>query len=385
MTKRKTKKINREITFQQFQNKLSKIINSKNAIEIKKENLEQLFIQYTNNNKFNKYYSQFKPFGKDIRGKSGAIVGLYTGKDKMVGKFNKYPRNQKLIKINNDCLNIHFTYNEILINTILKAPKLFNNKITDNENQLLTKHILKNYDNGIGNNDIFIITPQIGLMKNNEYYTNFKNILLKNHIPLIKENPNMTIYYDTFITDLFTNYLKTLNILQKKIGYVNTDHKSANIFIKKIIPNNNKINNTLKKEGFIIDIRLLISDLDKAIVNLPRFKTSINTSAFKKKLSMKLIKNTRYTCEKNIQCDKYTMYDLDILSIFTEILILFHKNNINNMPKFLSLFMKCLNMSDKDFKILEKIIKNSIIIKKAKNIRLPHIYFIVGKFCKYIK
>ena len=133
MTKRKTKKINREITFQQFQNKLSKIINSKNAIEIKKENLEQLFIQYTNNNKFNKYYSQFKPFGKDIRGKSGAIVGLYTGKDKMVGKFNKYPRNQKLIKINNDCLNIHFTYNEILINTILKAPKLFNNKITDNE------------------------------------------------------------------------------------------------------------------------------------------------------------------------------------------------------------------------------------------------------------
>lgn len=109
---------------------------------------------------------------------------------------------------------------------------------------------------------------KIGIDYNNKLLTNLFEILINNHIPILKKaikNNDLKILeiYNKFIVSLLSDYSRVLLVLQKYINYINTDVKLNNVFIKSV-KNENPLYNKLRDQGFLIDFIVIVADLDKS-------------------------------------------------------------------------------------------------------------------------
>ena len=274
---------------------IKKLLNSsKNSDIIFKYLLEEL----NNKTKYFYYLKKFKNNKDIVSGASGAIVGNYD-KNNII-KLNIFKKNiNPKFKFDNklNCLKIYYHYNEIIINLLLSnisffLPKKFKNtKSGILKIKNINKYILKIIDYGIYNNNTFLLNKKIGFKNENFYYTNINQIFLNNYIPLLKnailsKNDNKTVSaFCYFINLILNDYFEVLKFLNEHFGFIHTDLKLENIFIKK---SNKYLNNKsihiqhLKSKGFIINYIPLVSDLDKCLINYQQVKNNLSENNLSK-------------------------------------------------------------------------------------------------------
>ena len=384
--------------------KLADIINGNIDNEEKTYHIKEYFKFLIDNNKSKEYEKHFVSFSKKKQGRSGAVIGYLDNNPNIVVKKNTYSRiNINSIIKYNKCLFLNEKFNELVINNILSKPQLFE-KFTKKELKLYNRYILKIKDSYISdkgsNKGVYLLFPLIGYQYENFNHTNLEDILIHNHLPIIKEmiikNDTKSLnLYDNFLSDyIFVPYIKTLKILQNKFKYVNSDLKLDNIFIKKTKNNNSKYNK-LRLMGIIVDIIPLFADFDKVSVTVNDLKIISTTSNFKKifmYLSNDIIGKVRHKCKTDIGielCNKFSIYDFDLLTILFSIYITIYQTELKYKVKIIEtldhlkkLFIKHLKLSDSDFQSIIKIIRSSSIKKNTRISFHMHIGWKLKSFCK---
>jgi hypothetical protein len=360
--------------------------------------VSQLHNYYKNNidnETFAKYYNSFIPFGKNKQGKSGSVVGYLDNDDNKIIKFYYYKTNEnKLImhQNNNNCLTVDNKINEILMNVIISNIQYFP-KITSKEVNLVKKHTLTIDKYCLSDKGSFIIMNKIGIDYNNKFLTNLFEILIDNHIPILKKaikNNDIEILkiYNKFIISLLSDYAKVLLVLQKYINYINTDVKLNNVFVKSV-KNKNSLYNKLRDYGFLIDFIVIVADLDKSfcyinnIQIISKNEQHFFTKIILKKFNLNLLTDTRHICNYNFNdnCGKISLKELDMLTFIINLyaLYLYNLKTLDFFGEVNEHLINDLNMTKENFNLLLKIISKNmiyytqkidtaIIIKKVLNV-----------------
>ena len=316
------------------------------------ENINNFFIKIQSNN-FIKYKKQFKSFDKKKLGKSGSIIGIINN-NKIMKHTIINNKIKKYVKIsNNTCIKIIFPLNEIYINIILNhLPKLFKYKKLEK----YKNNFIKIYDYGIYNNNIFIISEKIGF----ENINNLNDIFRNNYIPkllyFIKNNKyELLRLLIKFIVEKIEDYLGLLLLLNKHIGFVHSDLKLENVFVR-YNNNSNKKYRILKENDIIIDYILLISDLDKSVLEINKIQTIPYITNLFDRLKNKILfmktkinRDIRFRCKtKKYFCSNFKSYKFDILTLFINILgiLIYNFDKIkldkNKIKKILNPFLELL-------------------------------------------
>lgn len=367
---------------------------------------------FDNKLKFKEYLENYKPFGDVKFGKSGGIIGyfknnsnyvmkLYTLKDKI--NFNNIIRKD-------ECIQIDYRVNEVIINLILSNLNLFP-QFSQKDLDLIAPYILPQIDAGIFDKYIYHITPRIGfsyIYNNNKYnITNLYDVIMYNHSKCLSRwinNKNMEIIelYDEFMSYLCGNYLDALKIIQDKISLLTTDMKLNNIFIKEKV-HDNKMWEPLRQEGCLIDFIILITDLDKSRYRINNFNIiPINSKKFKnmvaKNLFTPLTISMRFGCNSysfDKICKKISFNDFELLFMITHLYVMYNNISYNQsknkklyfpieiFTKMENTFLNYLTISKSDLHQLLKIIKY-----KNYNFDSNFTYYlnqIIVDLCKYIK
>lgn len=406
-------------------------------------NLNEFYDKYLNNTKFNNFNSNVALFSKEVLGKSGASVGILENNKNMVIKTYYYDSNKKRLSIPSkspSCIIINNNLNEILINLVLKNIK---NLVNLNVHELaaIKKHTNEMRDFCISDNGSSIIAPLIGFnlskfgntydllignplettfakldevmnlartdkiapevftsnFKYVRYITNFRELLVINHLPILEKlmkskniaDHDIILLYDKFMATIVESYLNTIKILQKYIKYINTDSKLTNTFVKY-----NKCKcpefAALKEHGFIIDFKLILSDLEKStyeingykIITYPRHPSKI---ILYKLIGQGLLHDVRYSCTPKFDkiCPQLTIYDFDIL-LFVIDLYAFYLRAAPNMLDYMEttshVIIKILNSTPRKFAILKNILqKNKYTINQH---YASILNYIIIKYCK---
>lgn len=364
-----------------MRNDIVKILQSSDNINVLHNELEK-YITNKNDNLGVKY----KLFSGS-QGASGGMIGI-TDKDDII-KLYKIKKSNIWVKDN--CIMLHSAYNELIVNNVLRnLDKL--TKISERENKIVLNHTIKVKGYGINDNYQYLILNKVGLTdKNKNLLTNLDELFKTNHLPWIVKNINnvkLMKQYDTMITAKFNELFRVIYILQKHVKYINTDIKPANIFIKR-----EKIyNKTLEDSGCITGFRLLISDLDKANIQV-NGKTTIIT--YSKSLIIRRFLPIRYSCHnyQYSKCKKINIFEIDILCIILYTLIYFYLSEINNkldgriidkLPKLYNLFINQLPYSKAGFNKLFKLIKNfKMFLKRSQRMTLIH--YMIHRYCNYLE
>jgi hypothetical protein len=361
--------------------------------------LNKLHNYYKNNidnEKFNKYYNNFIPFGKKKQGKSGSVVGYLKNDNNKIIKFYYYKLNEnKLIMNTNNCLTVDNKINEILMNVIINNINLLP-KIKSKEANLVKKHTLLIDNYGFGDKGSFITMDKIGIDYNNNFLTNLFEILIYNHIPILKnaiKNNDVKILeiYNKFIISLISNYSKVLLILQKHINYLNTDVKLNNIFIKSV-KNKNPLYNELREYGFLVDFIIILADLDKSFCYINGIQIiSKNDSNFiidfiLKMFNLNLLTDTRHICnyDFNENCGKISIKKLDMLTFVINLyaLYIYNLTDISFLDK-LNIYLKNdLDITKDHFDLLLKTISKNMIYYTQKIDTAIIIKKVLNIFCK---
>lgn len=403
-SKRKTLK-NKTNNIKQFGNvidKSSKLNNSTETI-----NMLYHFLQ---NNMYSPELPQLLKntifFSQDKLGKSGAKVGILN--NNLVLKY--YYLNNKMkyiVDIKKNCIRIYFPFNELIINTIFSNMKLFLTSAKYNiYKEKYANYLIPVKSIGLYQDYSFLISKKVGITHNEEFYTNLNEILLNNYIPLLLKNINNQEVLDAFcqfLSDMFNNYFECIKFLNINLGYINTDIKCQNVFIKKT-----KSNTNILLKDFITNITPLISDLDKATVEINGLLIMPRPDKIIEKILVKY-KNTilskvyqfRYNCYRNNKlCDRFESYQYDIIIFLYDLYIKFYieiylKLNKNNNTKInieeyyqkfhiLNTFVKkTLNINDKEFISFYNRINRNIISKTLSTHNLGlHINSMLYYFCK---
>jgi serine/threonine protein kinase len=361
------------------------------------ENINNFFIKIQSNN-FIKYKKQFKSFDKKKLGKSGSIIGIINN-NKIMKHTIINKKIKKYVKIsNNTCIKIIFPLNEIYINIILNnLPKLVKYKKLE-KLEKYKNNFIKIYDYGIYNNNIFIISEKIGF----ENINNLNDIFRNNYIPKLlyfikNDKYELLRLLIKFIVEKIEDYLGLLLLLNKHIGFVHSDLKLENVFVR-YNNNSNKKYRILKENDIIIDYILLISDLDKSVLEINKIQTIPYITNLFDRLKNKILfmktkinRDIRFRCKtKKYFCSNFKSYKFDILTLFINILgiliynfdkIKLDKNKIKKiLNPFLELLKKKLKINTKNLEILF-----NIIYKNKKN----KYYFIeydimINNFCNKI-
>lgn len=197
-----------------------------------------------------------------------------------------------------------------------------------------------------------------------------------------------------------------MKFLNTNLGYINTDLKCQNIFVKKA----NTKSNILLKE-FITNYSPLISDLDKATIEIngllimPRPDKTIEKISVKyKNTILSKVYEFRYNCYRNNKlCDRFEPYQYDIIlflydlyiKLYSKIYIKLNKNNNTkiNMEEFYQKFhilntfvQKTLNINDTEFVSFYTRIDKQVFFKNISTYNLGlHINSMLYYFCKSIK
>jgi hypothetical protein len=373
-----------------MKNNIIKILKSSDNINDLHNELEKYI-----NSKSDKLDVNYKLF-TGSKGKSGGIIGV-TDKDDII-KLYKIKKHKLWIEHN--CIMMHSAYNELIVNNVLRnLDKL--TKISERDNKLVLKHTINIKDYGINNEYQYLIMSKVGLKHKSvdtdttTLLTNLDELFNTNHLPwIIKniDNPKLMRQYDTMITAKFNEFFRVLYILQKHVKYINTDIKPINIFIKR-----EKIyNKTLEDSGCITGFRLLISDLDKANIQVNSKTTIIPyTNSYIKKRFLPI----RYSCHnyQYSKCKKINIFEVDILCAILYTFIYFYLTEINNkldnkldvriidkLPKLYNLFLNQLPYSKAGFNKLFKLIKNfKMLLKRRKSSTLIH--YMIHRYCNYLE
>lgn len=350
------------------------------SIEKKKDILEQFFNSINNDKKFEKLKKEWKIFGKETQGLSGAEVGTIGKNDVM--KVSYFNLKKTKIKIHEDCLILNYNLNEILINTVLSNLNKFSNISKEDEN-FVDKYLLKISDTGVTDNNSFIINKKIGLNYKNNFLTNL-NKIFKLNLSLLKDEKEEVkkLYQKFLINNIFIPIRKILKILRKEINFIHTDFKLDNIFVK-----SEKIKgyDLLRNKGFIVDFIPLISDLDKSRVKLGKTKILAldNTkyiSFLGNVFNFEPITHIRYKC--NIEygykkCKKIKNEDFDFLTFFINSYVVNKKTQFDLLDTY---FKKEFNLSMEDFIKIKLMIIKSLI----KSERMTYFSRLIYKICKYL-
>ncbi len=357
----------------------------------------KLFIQNNiNNDKFANYISHSNKSDRIIKGFSGAKINVlqYNNKTCIV-KYYNYNINNNIDKLiyYNKCIFINNKLNELLVNLVIKhIDKFIHN--TNNVN-LIKDHTLDLLDFSISNKGSLIILPLIGITIKNKYLTNLLELLLNNHIIVLKTlilNNNLDIIsiYDEFMSEHIDEFYKTLRLLQKHIQLLHSDIKLTNIFIKFKTCSNLKYN-ILRENGFNIDFTLILGDLEKSSIELHNNKIiTYSNHKFRTKLLniitpqlYNYIKNECDNTKYNTKCPTIPIYDYDLLSFIIHLYTIYLQINntiLNYFNKVHYIVKTTLHLNTIKFNILLKILTdNQYIINKHYSYILNTI---IAKYCK---
>jgi hypothetical protein len=364
------------------------------------QKIKALCIDSIDNIKYESYKQYFVPYG-NFTGKSGAVVGYLSNNVNTVMKLNLMKKNElygnsiaKNYK-SDKCVFIDHKINEIIISIILQNIEYFVN-INSFEKKLIKNHTVGIYDYGISEKGVFLTMPLVGFnyvnpdTKKNNYLTNFLDLMIYNHLPLLKianSNNDIQIFelYDSLLFNNILKYTQVIKILQNHLKYINTDIKFSNIFIR-YEKNKDSSLNHLRDKGFLIDFNLLLADLDKSIIEMNGTKILANPAIIHKLLKLINIgfsNNSRYSCNPNFSkvCKNISIYDFDILSIFIHlyaILLEYVPNIFNYLNKTNKLAMELLNLDENKFDILKKLLING----KYKLAKTFGVSFLLGEIIK---
>ncbi len=387
------------------------IMLTKKKIIINNQKMYDTLISFYNNNidndKFDKYYNKFIPFNKSVQGNSGGTVGFLSDNENKIIKINKFKNNiqiEKIIKINENNVNIDYRFNEIIINFILSNFKNYIPNIKKNELLYLNKYIIKTYDFGFTQNVMYFINEKVGIEYQDKFITNTSQLLMENHIPLLNKainenNIEILKMYDMLFSQKLNEFINAVIILQKYIDYINTDLKLNNIFIKKETKKDSKFD-LLRDYGFITDFRLMISDLDKASITINKmriFPLYGNNNIIKfirihflNSLHLKIRHQTykKSIYKKNSFCDWINYNNYDLLCITISFFVLLYNNiknfysiNQNHFININNLIEKQLSIEHNKYIILHNVINKKYIMFN----KLLHTSFIIiqiiNKYC----
>lgn len=358
-----------------------------------------------NNNNYLKLKNKTVFFGSDRLGKSGGQVGILN--KSLILKYYKLDENIKyIVDTEKKCIRFYFPFNELIINSVFSNLNLF---LTQEKYNIYLKkykkYLIPIKDIGIYKDESFMISEKVGIKHKNYFYTNLEEILLQNYIPLILKNFNNQEILDAFqrfFVNILDEYSDCIKFLNKEVGYINTDLKCKNVFIKKI----QKSKDLLIKD-FITNFIPLISDLDKATIKIndilimPRPDKKIEKFLVKhKNTRLSKVFELRYNCFRNTKlCDRFKDYQYDLILLFYDIYILLYTkiyNQVNSdvtLEEFYKKFeilnrfvKKKIKLNNKEFKIFYERINRSFFIKNIKKRKLTlQTNIILFNFCNYLK
>ena len=399
-TKTLKNKTNNVKKFGNVIDKLSKLKNSKEAID--------MLYNFLQNNMYSEEFPELLKntvfFSEEKLGKSGAKVGILN--NNLVLKYYHLDNKIKYkVDVEEKCIRVYFPFNELIINTIFSNMKLF---LTNNKYNIY-KEKYANYlipvkNIGLYQDYSFLISKKVGITHNEEFYTNLNEILLNNYIPLLLKNINNQNVLDTFcqfLSNMLKNYFECIKFLNVNLGYINTDMMCQNVFIKKT---NTKTNTNILLKDFITNISPLISDLDKSTIEINGLLIMPRPDKIMEKYkNTKLSKvyEFRYNCYRNNKlCNRFEPYKYDIIifmydlyiKLYSKIYLKLNKNNNTkiNMEEYYEKFhilntfvKKTLNINDTEFVSFYNRINQNIFSKKLSTHNLGlHINSMLYYFCK---
>jgi hypothetical protein len=369
-----------------------------------KDTLEQIFIFLKNNvnqPKFDSLYKKTTFFGSDKIGVSGALVGVIKirGKEYVIKMYDINKKQKYTYTYDTKCIKIYYPFNELIMNTIFSNMKTFlSHQKYKKYKSKYSKFLIPIKDIGISNTHTYMINEKIGMNDNNVFYTNLYDILTINFVPnllkCIKKNDKATInIFLKKIGKILEEYFECIQFLNENLGYINSDLKCKNVFIKE--------NNSPSLDTFITNFTPLISDLDKATIEingvliLPRPDKKIEKYLAKRTHKLSKAYEIRYNCSRNtLLCNKFKSYQYDIIMLLFDIYILLYKNIYKKLKlsvkkyydyfKILNnLVKKTLNINDDEFTKFYKRIHNSYLLKTSSEAKLSfHINAMLYNFCK---
>lgn len=391
----KKKKIRLKLNMEN--NNLQNLSNLLNTITKKHDSIEVLeilfhFIQRIDNPEFIKFLENTHFFDKKKLGKSGGKVGIIN--KNYILKYYNLDENKKYLADNEEnCIKLYFPFNELIINTILDNFAKKNKKYSN--------YFIPIKSIGIYHNNSYMISEKVGMEVNETYYTNLEEIIKNNHIPFLLKNISNQKYIDKWCHSLvviLSKYFDCLKFLYSKLGYINTDFKCQNVFIK---------GNDKKSDlHFISNFTPLVSDLDKATIKLndiqimPR-PDKVNEKLFSKYRGTRFSKvfEFRYNCTRNVKlCNKFQPHQFDLLTFFYDLYILLYLNIYPEQKKkesladFISKFeilnrfaSRRLNLNQEEFKLFYQRISQSMLLKYVSKLDLAlHINAMIYNLCKVI-
>ena len=362
--------------------------------------IHSFFKNFDDDNDFDELKKNTKFFNPHDLGKSGANVGIIKmNRKKFILKYYKLDNSKKY---KNDyslkCVKFYHPFNELIINSVFSNINLFlppsKNKIFHNKYKNFFIDVKRI---GLNNENSFMITEKIGFYDKKNYYTNLHEIIKNNYCPmLIKHLDNKSIvdnFLGKFVKKL-EEYFNCLKFLNNNLGFLHTDFKCKNVFVRK--------NNNYKNEhGFILNYTPLISDLDKGTLEINKTKILPMPNYLARTLSK--FKNTRYSkiyeirnsCKRNTKlCNYFESYQFDIIVLFFDIYSLLFINvykkldmDLNTYTQKLTIFnnfvKKTLNLNQEEFNIFYDRIINKYFIKYYESKTLSiHINSMLFYLCK---
>jgi len=379
--------------FLQLLNKLKKEPSKNEYIQIRKDYYLSLQNLVKENSKPLKNYKFIKS-----KGRSGAKLAM-RNKNTII-KLNKLNPKIDFYKKKDGrlCLKVSNTFNELLQTLIISRPHLFVNLRSDktiekmNEGMKNTLIVNKIYFASIGNtNYLCIEQPFYGTNINNEYYSDMRDLLVKNIFPRFRNNYKTNDIYDEF-DDLLTNHIlkkihKSLLFYNERFDFVHSDLKLVNVFFKH---KTNTSYKELKKLDIFTDFEVIIADLDKSRSILKGITIlSIPTNKIKKMWALYFPSHQMYYyCDpKRLEkCNKLIWYDKCIICIsLLNIMATFFdkKEFISLISNHLPLLKKYITKYIIHENILDKFLN---IIYGSKTEILELIYLLILKHCsKYMK
>ena len=362
--------------------------------------IHAFFKNFDDDNDFDKLKKNTKFFNARELGKSGAKVGdIKINRKQFILKYYKLDNSKKYkADYSLNCIKFYHPLNELIINSIFSNIDLF---LSPSKNRIFKtkykKFLIDVKRIGLNNNNSFMITEKVGIHDKNYYFTNLHEIIKNNYCPmLIKYFDNNSIV-DNFLgifVKILKEYFNCIKFLNNNLGFVHTDFKCKNVFVRK--NDNNK-----NEHGFILNYTPLISDLDKSTLEINKIKILPIPNSLAKTLSK--FKNNKYSkiyemrhsCKRNNKlCNKFESYQFDIIVFFYDIYYLLFINVFKNLDLDLEIYTqklnilnnfvkKTLNLNQEEFNIFNNRIVNKYFIKyfEDKTISI-HINSMLFYLCK---
>lgn len=400
MTKKLTKKINKSSTL----NKFKSIIFNSTKVKNQEETLTQIFDflkSNINDTKFNSLYKKTIFFGSDKLGKSGALVGSVkiNGKEYVIKMYKIQEKYKYIYKYEPKCIKLYFPFNELIINTIFSNMKTFLSRSSFKiYKSKYSQFFIPTKNIGLSDTHSYMINEKIGLNYKTYYHTNLYDLFMDDYVDKLLNyiNTDDKLRINEFLNKfvkILTEYFECMKFLNDNLGYINSDLKCKNVFIKK--------NNKPSLDTFITNFTPLISDLDKATIEingvliLPRPDKQIEKYLAKRTHKVSKAYEIRYNCSRNtLLCNKFKPYQYDIITLLFDIYILLYLNifkklnlSVKDYYEYFNILnefvKKTLNINDNEFVKFYKRIHKSNLIKITSDVKFSfHINIMLYNFCK---